>query len=326
MASNLVKFCTAALAGSLLGIAYERMPPSYKWPNLLQTASAASSIVPRTPIDGTISKDYKLPDLDPQMSAENLKHSSKYGLPSNDNLRLFDNFIISYDRRLRSPIWVFEHLTPEKLKGDGNRKYSKFVEDPAIHEYFRAKDVDFRNSGYDRGHMAAAGNNKVNQNVMDQTFALSNISPQSPKFNQGVWEQLEKYVRYRANRSKNLYVVTGPLFLPMKARDGNLYVTYRVLGNNHISVPTHYFKVFLVETKDGNLEMEAFLMPNDNDLDKCAINEYRVNIDRLDVIERAAGILLFNQLPRDKIGGPSHLVDGFKCTPWEDRRRISDAS
>lgn len=331
MASNLFKICTAALAGSILGIAFERLPPASEWPTVFQTASAASAIITRrqaddlTPNTDDIHSAYKIPDVNPQLSATNLKHSAKFGLPSNDNLRLFNDYILSYDRRLRAAAWVIEHLTPEKLKvrDQARRDKSKFKEDEAIHEYFRATLADFHRSGFDRGHMAAAGNHKTGQDEMDQTFALSNISPQVPEFNQGAWERLEAYVRFRAARSKNTYVVSGPLYLPMKASDGNLYVTYRVLGKNHVSVPSHYFKVFLVETKDDKLELEAFMMPNDPKMDKnIKINNFRIPIDRLDTVERASGVIFFDQLPRSKLLAPLALADGFKDEPRDFSKKI----
>lgn len=226
---------------------------------------------------------------------------------------------MSYDRRLRAPVWVIEHLTPEKLRYQENgvdRDHSSFREDLTLHEYFRAKNADFASSGYDRGHLAPAGNHKLDQEDMNQTFILSNISPQVPKFNRGGWERLETYVRWRAKRANNLYVVTGPLYLPMRARDGNLYVTYRVIGNNHVSVPTHYFKVFVVETKDNKLEMEAFLMPNDQEVgDHVKLDDYRVPIERLDIIERASGVIFFDQLSRNKLDAPRSLPEGFKDKP-----------
>lgn len=328
MASNLIKICTAALAGSLIGIAYERMPPRTTWSDPLNIVSSASSLIPNKlnnrntrSIDDAY-KEYKIPDTEPVSSAENFKHSAKYGLPSKDNLRLFNDYILSYDRRLRAPAWVIEHLTPEKLKhnSDATRDRSKFTEDPAIHEYFTSKNRDFHGSGFDRGHMAAAGNHKMNQDALDQTFVLSNITPQTPALNRGIWERLERYVRFRANRSKNLWVVSGPLYLPLKARDSNLYVTYRVLGDNHVSVPTHYFKVFLVETRDDQLVMEAFLMPNDPQVDG-KIDDFRVPINRLDTIERASGVILFDQVPRNKVNQPLAIDSHFKDAPYEKQTR-----
>lgn len=328
MASNFVKLCTAALAGSIIGIAYERMPPTMEWPSMMRSASAlANSITPRNQRDQMVAGDEisytKVPQytIDPHQSGENLKKSAKFGLPSQDNLRLFNDFILSYDRRLRAPAWVIEHLTPEKLaQQEGSRANSDFHEDRAIHEYFRAKLADFRKSGYDRGHMAAAANHKTSQDNMDQTFVLSNVSPQVAELNQDAWNRLEIYVRWAAKRSKNLYVVSGPLYLPMTGRDGNLYVTYRVLGSNHVSVPTHYFKVFLIETKDNKFVLEAFLMPN-NQLEKgVPIDKFRVPIEKLDTIERASGVIFFDQLSREKVEKPTKLPLEFKDRISPERR------
>ena len=104
----------------------------------------------------------------------------KFGYPSLDNVRSYDNFIISYDRRTRNPYWVFEHIRPEHVTKNDNthRSKSNFVSDNSIHLFFRATNGDFKNSGYDRGHLAAAANHRHSQKAMDQTFILSNISPQ----------------------------------------------------------------------------------------------------------------------------------------------------
>lgn len=330
MTQNIVKFCTAVLAGSLIGVAYDRystsrdaiLPKSIQFPKIgFGTVSASTPSYPpaiKNPLDGLTTGSNDIYAVDPVLSGENLKHSSRFGLPSKDNIRLFNDFIISYDRRLRAPVWVLEHLTPAKLKynADVDRKKSNFREDATLHEYYRAKLADFQKSGFDRGHMAPAANHKINQMALDQTFILSNISPQQPQFNQGGWERLETYVRWRAKRSKNLYCVTGPLYLPMKARDGNVYVTYQVIGHNQVSVPTHYYKVILFETEDNELGMEAFLMPNDKTIDdNVKLDHYRVFIDKLDTIERASGSIFFDQLPRDRVFKPKRMPPEFKEGP-----------
>lgn len=324
--SSFLKICTAAIAGSIIGISYERFAPipldwTFPGPQLVAAWSRTNNNnnlnINNDKLDqiSPAGKYSALPETNPKVSAEFFKASSKYGLPSKDNLRLFNDYILSYDRRLRSPNWVMEHITPDKLEYNEqiSRNNSRFLEDPTIHEYFRAKHNDFTNTGFDRGHMAAAANHKANQEDLDQTFALSNISPQVPEFNRGGWEKLERYVRYLAKRSKNLYVVTGPLYVPMKARDGNLYVTYRVLGNNHISVPTHYYKVILYEIDGKRMAMEAFMMPNDQRSDeRINLNDYRIPIDRLDTIERAAGVIFFDQLPRKLAEQPLALPSSFR--------------
>ena len=104
----------------------------------------------------------------------------KHGYPSLDNLRVFDNYVLSYDRRNRVANWVFEHLTSDSMRSteDTDRGKSEFKEDQFIHPYFRSTNQDYKGSGFDRGHMAAAANHRKSQKLMDQTFFLSNMAPQ----------------------------------------------------------------------------------------------------------------------------------------------------
>src|SRR5690242_3247847 len=97
-------------------------------------------------------------------------------------------------------------------------------------------------------------------------------------FNRDKWNELEKHVRHLARKHRNVYICTGPLYLPRKdAVDGHLYVKYRVIGATHVSVPTHFFKceycscwmrwyiyaAILIERDDGQFERETYLMPNE---------------------------------------------------------------
>lgn len=353
---NLLKLCTAAFAGSLIGIVYELNRNKLNTKELqtffekqgftrseeiselfkdqhgihidfLETVTKMfiplaeaktqtkhnEDILTLTKSQDSIAFERKdLPPVDPNVSVKNFKLASQYGLPSKDNLRVFNDFILSYDRRLRSPIWVLEHLTPEKLKGPASRDKVTFGQDKVLHPYFRANDADYRGSGLDRGHMAAAGNHKSSQDNLEQTFYYSNIIPQAPVFNREGWNKLEKYVRWRTNKCKNVYVVTGPLYLPTRDSDGKLYVTYRVIGNTQVAVPTHLYKIILYESKNGDLSLEAFLMSNQDALNsKIKLNDYRVSIGDLNIIERAAGVIFFDQINRDNLR-QLDLLSGFK--------------
>ena len=105
----------------------------------------------------------------------------RYGLPTTtSNVRTYDEFVLAYDSRNRNAHWVFEHLTRDDVtpRVDVQREQCQFMADDSIHPYFRATNQDFAKSGYDRGHLAAAGNHRRSMRGMDQTFLLSNISPQ----------------------------------------------------------------------------------------------------------------------------------------------------
>uniref|UniRef100_A0A915D867 Endonuclease n=1 Tax=Ditylenchus dipsaci TaxID=166011 RepID=A0A915D867_9BILA len=82
----------------------------------------------------------------------------------------------------------------------------------------------------DRGHLAAAGNHRKSRNSIDQTFFLTNMSPQVGRgFNRDKWNDVEIHVRRLAKKNRNVYICTGPLYLPQKESDGNFYVRYRVM-------------------------------------------------------------------------------------------------
>lgn len=80
---------------------------------------------------------------------------------------------------------------------------------------FRSQNTDYKGSGFDRGHLAAAGNHKSTQKCIEQTFYLTNMAPQVGQgFNRDSWNRLEKYVRKLTKMYANVYCCTGPLYLP----------------------------------------------------------------------------------------------------------------
>lgn len=118
--------------------------------------------------------------VSPSLPANRVSQIMKHGFPSLDNLRTFEDYVLSYDRRNRTANWVFEHLHKGNVhKVDGiDREKCDFTEDTSIHQHFRATNQDYKGSGYDRGHLVAAGNHRASQKAMEQTFLLSNIAPQ----------------------------------------------------------------------------------------------------------------------------------------------------
>uniref|UniRef100_A0A1A8VA13 Endonuclease n=1 Tax=Nothobranchius furzeri TaxID=105023 RepID=A0A1A8VA13_NOTFU len=213
----------------------------------------------------------------------------KYGFPSLANIKTRESYITSYDPRTRTASWVIERLNPTSLTGPSNRKFCDFKEDDSVHIFHRATNDDYRGSGFDRGHLAAAANHKWSQKAMDDTFYLSNVAPQNPNLNQNTWNNLEKLCRSLTKRYLNVYVCTGPLYLPSKEDDGKLYVRYQVIGQNHVAVPTHFFKVLILEQADGRgVELRSYVLPNQPIDDKVPLERFLVPIE---TIERASGLL-----------------------------------
>eukprot|EP00127_Corallochytrium_limacisporum_P003736 Clim_evm68s152 gene=Clim_evmTU68s152 len=154
--------------------------------------------------------------------------------------------------------------------------------------------MDYRRSGYDRGHLAAAGNHKSTQNAQCETFYLSNIAPQvGPGFNRDYWNKLENSIRDKAMIMKNTYIITGPLYMPTRRTDGKKYVEYEVIGPNDVAVPTHFFKAVVYEPFSGPLVEEYYILPNKAIPDEAALATFRTTPQ---VIEHAGGIHLFPKL------------------------------
>eukprot|EP01134_Creolimax_fragrantissima_P005730 CFRG5730T1 len=216
----------------------------------------------------------------------------KYGYPGLENIRFRNGHVLSYDNRHKTANWVCEKFTKNHLSQKfGNRKESAFFEDQSIPSLFRAKLSDYKRSGFDRGHLAAAGNHKYNQHSMDDTFSLSNMSPQVGKgFNRDYWAALENYARDLTNTHDNVYVCTGALYLPNHLENGKKYVKYEVIGEGSVAVPTHFFKTMLCEKSNGSVTIEAYILPNEMISDKIPFAKFKVPLQK---VEEAVGGFLY---------------------------------
>ncbi|XP_045144449.1 endonuclease G, mitochondrial [Echinops telfairi] len=116
----------------------------------------------------------------------------------------------------------------------------------------------------------------------------AHLTPQVPHLNQNAWNNLEKYSRSLTRTYQNVYVCTGPLFLPRMEADGKSYVKYQVIGKNHVAVPTHFFKVLILEAAGGQIELRSYVMPNAPVDETTPLERFLVPIES---IERASGLL-----------------------------------
>ena len=112
---------------------------------------------------------------------------------------------------------------------------------------------------------------------------------------------MERYVRGTTKIYKNVYVCTGPLYLPHAESDGKNYVKYQVIGTNNVAVPTHFFKILVGETADLTLEMEAYVLPNKAISDDTALASFMVRIQC---------IKMWELLQMDEIEGIGSVANG----------------
>ncbi|XP_062505550.1 nuclease EXOG, mitochondrial-like [Corticium candelabrum] len=221
--------------------------------------------------------------------------SLAYGLPEfNSDLYHYNNHVVLYDNAKKVPVWVAEHLTLDNLRGTATREQSQFQCDDYVPRLFRSSNDDYWDSGWSRGHMVPAGDNKHSQEAMNDTFYLTNIVPQDIDNNAYFWCKLERYCRSLARRYNFVEIVSGPLWLPLTTNDGRRFVKYDVIGKNDVAVPTHLFKVVVGEN-DEEIVIGAFVVPNKDIPDDKQPIDYQRPID---VVEKMVGAKMFPRLDR----------------------------
>jgi endonuclease G len=167
----------------------------------------------------------------------------------NDQIVKRNGFILSYNESHEQANWVFYKLTPEDVKCDNAKRKNYFKVDYNISTE-SATLTDYKGSGYDRGHLKPAADATCSQELMNETFLMSNMSPQHPSLNRGMWKTLEGYVRTLAEGCDSIYVYTG----------GVLKDDLKKIGDG-VSVPQTFYKV-IYEFKDGKMTTLCFLLPN----------------------------------------------------------------
>jgi endonuclease G, mitochondrial len=262
--------------------------------SLGQTGWIYRTLVRRYPGEIPVTEGKVLDPLADQtlnLTSEQRRYASRHlslGKPQGIYERVREGYVMAQDARLKIPIWVQYELSPDELQGAAKRT-NDFKPDTSIPSGSRAELDDYSGSGFDRGHMAPAGDMKRSRWVMSESFLLSNISPQvGIGFNRNIWKNLEAAIRGWVEQRGTLTIITGPVF----AVDGNR-VSYQVIGENYVAVPTHFYKIIVDANSSNNIEALAFMLPNE----KLSGQHYRDFLTTIDEIEKATGLDFLSALP-----------------------------
>lgn len=221
-----------------------------------------------------------------------LRRETRYGIPAADQVLFNRYYLVGYSYYFRQAKWALEIISSDReyIASEEVKRFNNFRPDFRIPEMFRADLVDYKNSGFERGHLVASADNLETKLQNSETFLLSNMSPQLPAFNKKIWKKLETEVR-RLDAKKNIfetYVLSGPIFdfvNPVKSigtEDGN---------GVSIPIPHAYFKSILTENNRGTLNMWSFVIPNKNTTK--SLKDFQVPTSE---VERYAGIQLWERL------------------------------
>lgn len=171
------------------------------------------------------------------------------GTPS--QLLEYEGFTVSFNPVTHQPNYVVWELLGSEVDGDEPRA-DEFSNDPRVKA--SAYPEDYRHTGYDRGHMAPAGDMKWSPEAMRESFLMTNMSPQAPELNRGAWKKLEEKCRLKAQADSAIIIVCGPVF------DNPSRPSMR-LGSTGVAVPDGFFKVVLSPYADPPQAI-GFIMPN----------------------------------------------------------------
>lgn len=189
-------------------------------------------------------------------------------------------YTVSYNKKTKLPNWVAWKLTPRRLV-DRESRTNDFLPDPDLSPNEAVTTDDYKRSGYDRGHMCPAGDNKWTRMAMVESFYMTNICPQNNNLNRGDWKELEEACREWAKESGAVYIVCGPVLYDRP---------HKTIGKHKVVVPEAFFKVvlslsdhpkaigFIYKNTSGNHPLDAY-------------------VNSVDEVERITAIDFFPALP-----------------------------
>lgn len=245
--------------------------------------------MPTTPV----APEQPLPEIPATAHYEGLENVViPSALPS--QIKEYTGFTLSYNKDNRTPNYVAWELLGTEVSTEWPRN-DDFWQDPDISGC--TKHSDYTGSGYDRGHMCPAADQKWSEQAMIDCFVMANMCPQLHDLNAGAWETLENKERIWAKRDSAVMIIAGPIYT-----DGETYIE-----KSKVRVPDAFFKVLIAPYLDVPRGI-AFVYPHM----KCPGNmqDYATTIDE---VEKITGFDFFSELP-DEV--ESKIESEYSFTEW----------
>ena len=205
-------------------------------------------------------------------------------IASIDNyLMVKPQFVMSYNNKTHTANWVSWQLNKSWI-GAADRQDNFRPDDSLPDAWYKVRPNDYTGSGYDRGHIAPSADRTRNEADNSSTFLMTNMMPQVPELNRGVWGDLEEYCRSLVQQGKELYIVAGPVG------------SQGAIGKKEkITVPAKTWKVIMVLDRQGlgmqgidaNTRTIAVMMPNNASVKGSGWKSFRVSVKQ---VERETGL------------------------------------
>jgi len=196
----------------------------------------------------------------------------KYGGISENitEYKLCRDYTVGYDADLKSPLWVAYNVTQGTLI-KLVRRHGSFSSDHELNRRDRVYSSWYIHTGYDRGHMAPAINFRYSKIAEKRAFIMSNIVPQLPSVNRGIWKALEYRIQKTVlHNGQSLVIIDGPIYSkPLK------------MIKNKLPVPSAFYKIVICKYP---FKAAAFIIPNVKPPKKYNLASYTVSIDDIELV------------------------------------------
>lgn len=214
-------------------------------------------------------------------------------------LLLKPQFSLSFNRGRGIANWVSWHLD-RSWRGDASRTKTFRPDTDLPTGYSTVRTADYERTGFDRGHLCPSEDRDSSPEANAATFVLSNVVPQAPSLNRGVWKSLEDYARKRVDEGNEAYIVAGVTGSGGTGEQGRT----TSLANGKITVPAYCWKVVLLlpngdndlQRINANTQVVAVWMPNQQTASGQTWSTYRLTVSEL---EQRIGLRFFTNLPAD---------------------------
>jgi len=221
----------------------------------------------------------------PALSFQGVPQAQSWLLPSTWTHTLrSEAFLVGYSDIRGNPLWVSYKIKAVPKKTNHLKRPSKF--DPDWRSINRVSHEAYTHSGYDRGHMAPnyAISRLFGQQAQLETFVMTNITPQKPKLNRGLWKKLEMLeIKKFTQLVDHVWVVTGPVFTGKKQYLKNAF---------HVEIPDAFYKIYVIQLGKETPRLLAFLLPQA--IKKTdQLEDFIVSVDK---IEALTGLDFFHEL------------------------------
>lgn len=214
-------------------------------------------------------------------------------------IKNYTGFTLSFNPENRTPNYVAWELLGSETDGPASRKGKKFWQD---HDLRKCPDNDdYSRSGYDRGHMCPAADQKWSEQAMTDCFVMANMCPQDHALNAGAWNTLENKERTWARRDSALVIVAGPIYSEQDTAH---------LPNAPVRIPSAFFKVLLAPGTEHPRAI-GFIFPNMSSPGN--MQAYAASVDD---VEKLTGFDFFSALPDDL---EAEVESNFSFREWNAR-------